>query len=222
MGPLLLATTLLLGAPPAGDGVRLVLSGPAVPHAEVVYAVLAERGTVTVSVARRFAADFGQASEVALLPRAELDGLLARLAGMGLFSLGDTDAATARVRMRVEARRGDTTVAVTVADPDLAADERAQAVLEAVRAVVRAHTPAYAYSDPMLLPTEAGRLRVRSTPAARLTLDGIPLGARTPINSLRVPAGAHTLELETDAGVVRRYDVKVDAGKTTSLDVDLR
>ncbi len=222
MGLLVLATTLLLAAPPPADGVRLVLSGPAVPHAEVVYAVLAERGTVTVGVVRRFAADFGQSTEVALLPRSELDALMARLAGMGLFSLRDADDPDARVRLRVEARRGDATVAVTVADPDRAADERARAVLEAVRAVVRANTPAYTFTDPMLLPSEAGRLRIRSRPRARVTLDGAPLGVRTPTNGLRVPAGAHTLELETDAGVVRRYPVKVEAGKTTSIDVDLR
>ncbi|MCB9538388.1 MAG: PEGA domain-containing protein [Myxococcales bacterium] len=222
MGPLVLATTLLLAAPPAADGVRLTLSGPAVPHAEVVYEVLAERGTVTVGVARRFAADFGQSTEVALLPRPELDALMARLAGMGVFALTDADDPAARVRLRLEARRGDATVAVTVADPDRAADERAQAALTAVRAVVRANTPPSTFSDPMLLPTEAGRLRIRSRPPARVGLDGVRLEARTPINSLRVPVGAHTLELETDTGVVRRYDVKVEAGKTTSVDVDLR
>lgn len=229
MGPLLLVTTLLLGAPPTADGVRVTLTGPAVPHAEVVYEVLAERGTVTVGVTRRFAADFGKSTEVALLPRADLDALMARLAGMGLFELTHSDAPRARVRVRIEARRGAKTVDATVADPERTdvgharlEAERGQLFLDVVRAVVRAHTPPYTFSDPMLLPTEAGRLRVRSRPAARVSLDGVRLEARTPINSLRVPAGAHTLMLETDAGLVRRYDVKVEAGKTTSIDVELR
>jgi hypothetical protein len=79
------------------------------------------------------------------------------------------------------------------------------------------------FRDVMLLASEAGRLRVASEPRAMVTLDGLPLTLKTPLLGIRVAAGFHELRLTslTD-GLVYPYSIKVEAGKTTSLTVELK
>ena len=58
---------------------------------------------------------------------------------------------------------------------------------------------------------------------ATVRLGGAPLPGQTPITDLRLPQGTHEVELlSSETGSVHRYEVKIEAGKTTSLVVDLR
>jgi len=61
---------------------------------------------------------------------------------------------------------------------------------------------------------------VKSRPAARLTIDGRDANRWTPIpaaNPIVLPAGAHTVLLETADGQRLEEQVVVEAGKTAQL-----
>ena len=65
-----------------------------------------------------------------------------------------------------------------------------------------------------------GYLVVKTTPAARLTLDGRELGRWTPVppaNPIALPAGPHTLLLESADGRKLEEQVQIVAGETARL-----
>ncbi len=69
-------------------------------------------------------------------------------------------------------------------------------------------------------PPEVGYLVVKSRPAARLTIDGRDANRWTPIpsaNPIVLPAGSHTLVLETADGQRLEEEVVIEAGKTAQL-----
>lgn len=224
--PLLALSALLAssaGAAPDGDGVRLVLSGPATPYARVEYEVAAKRGAVVAGVDKVFAADFGRRGEVGLLPRGDLSALLDELEALGGFALSDHTSPRPRTVWRIEARRGAKRHTITVHDPERLADGRYRALIERVRGLVEATVGPVPYRDALLLPGEFGRLRVRSTPRGTLTVDGVPIAGETPVDDLRLPVGRHRVELTPLAGgEPHPYDVQIEAGRTTSLVVELR
>jgi len=76
-----------------------------------------------------------------------------------------------------------------------------------------------AASTPVTAP-DVGYLVVQSRPAARLTIDGREAGRWTPIpaaNPVVLPAGSHTLLLETADGRRLEEQVQIEPGKTARL-----
>jgi hypothetical protein len=76
-----------------------------------------------------------------------------------------------------------------------------------------------AASTPVAVPG-VGYLVVQSRPAARLTIDGQEAGRWTPIpaaNPVVLPAGSHTLVLETADGRRLEEQVQIEPGKTARL-----
>ncbi len=206
-----------------GDGVRVVLTGPATPYAAVRYAVEERRGTIAASVSKTFADDFGLREEVGLLTAGDFAALLAELEGLGAFTLPSTTARAARARYEVEVRRAGRRHAFTVHDPALLPDARYRQLIARVRGAVEATAGAIAFRDPLLLPGEAGLLTLQSRPRARVEINGVAHGETTPLDALPLPVGTHTVRLVAlDEPLERTYEVKVEAGKTTRLVVDLR
>lgn len=225
---LLAVTALLALVGPAaaelpGDGVRLVLSGPATPYAEVRYEVSYRRGTVVAEVDKTFAAGFGHRGEVGLLGRGDLSALLDGITALGGFTLRDHTTKAPRTVWRIETRHGNKRHRLVVHDPERIADGRYRALIERVRGLVDTTVGQVPYRDGLLLDGEYGRLRLRSTPRATLSVDGVPWPGTTPMNDVRLPAGTHTLALSpVEGGEPHTYEVQIVVGKTTSLTVELR
>lgn len=221
----LLALAAAARAEPPGDGVRLRLSGPATPYAEVRYEVAFRRGTVIAEADKVFAADFGRRGEVGLLTRGDLGALLDAVEALGGFTLRSRTPAAPRTVWRIEARRGQKAHSFTVHDPETIDDGRYMAVIERVRGLVEQTVGEVPFRDGMLLPAEYGILRLRATPEATLAVDGVPWAGTTPMNEVRLPAGRHTLAL-TPVGAAddepHVYEVQIEVGKTTSLVVELK
>lgn len=208
-----------------GDGVRMVLEGPATPYAAVRYEVAFRRGTVIAEVDKAFAAGFGSRGEVGLLSRDDLGALLDALEALGGFTLRSQTDAAPRTVWRIDLRRGTRHHHIRVHDPERIADGRYRALIERVRELVERTVGPVPYRDGMLLDAEYGRLRLRSTPRATLMVDDVPMPGTTPIDDLRLTAGAHELKLTPvggDPGDPHVYVVKIVVGKTTSLTVELR
>ncbi len=205
-----------------GDGVRVVLTGPGTPYARVEFSVLEKRGSVVATVSKTFSGPFGRREKVGLLAGDEFHALLEALAGQGAFGLPSRPHEGGQAVYTVELTTKGRHHRFEVADPELLDDPRYLEVIRRVRAVVGEHAGTIAFQDRMLLPGEGGVLRVSSTPPARVWLDDIALPGETPIAGLRVEAGPHKVRLQTATGLTETYEVKVDVGKTTSLNVELR
>lgn len=92
-------------------------------------------------------------------------------------------------------------------------------------------TPVPARQEPVRRPPKAspkpvaargvGFLNVASEPWANVRVDGVRRGT-TPLYQLELPAGLHTVILEREGVVPVKRDVRVEAGETALLDVDLR
>lgn len=225
--PLLLAAAVLLAAPAAaelpGDGVRLLLGGPATPYAAVRYEVSYRRGTVVAEVDKRFADGFGHRGEVGLLAKGDLEALMDEVEALGGFTLRGHSHADPRTVWQVETRRGAKRHRFVVHDPERLADARYRSLIDRVRTRVRLTVGAVPYRDRLLLDGEYGRLRLRARPRATLAVDGVPWPGTTPMNDVRLPAGTHTLALTpVEGGEAHTYEVQIVVGKTTSLNVELK
>lgn len=226
----------LVFAPPAsaadGDRVVVRLKGPTVPYASVVFEVGQRRGTVVASVSKEFEADFGHRESLGLLPRAEFDALMRALERLGAGTLKSAGRPGPR---RGSARRPARTIhevefvhlgrthRFTVEDLAQQPDARYRRVVETVRDAVRANAGTLAFRDALLLESEQGILRVDARPRARVRVDGVLLEETTPISALPLPAGPHTVELlAVDSDARGLYEIKVEAGKTTRLAVELK
>lgn len=214
------------GAPAAaaeGDAVRVTLTGPGTPYASVRYEIEERRGTVSASVTKVFAGDFGFEEKVGLLPSTDFEALLGELEALQAFTLPSTRGPARRARYLIEVRRGSRSHRIEVHDPAQLPDGRYRALIDRVRSVTRTVAGRIPFRDAMLLPAEAGLLRIRSRPAARVTIDGLQYGETTPVEGLPLPAGRHTVRLTAvDEPLERTYEIRIEAGKTTRLAVDLR
>jgi serine/threonine-protein kinase len=65
-----------------------------------------------------------------------------------------------------------------------------------------------------------GFLVVRARPWAKVFIDGLGLGT-TPLPALPLPSGKHRLKLEHE-GIVKYHVVTVEAGKTATVQIDMR
>jgi hypothetical protein len=127
------------------------------------------------------------------------------------------------VRYTVTLSRSGRTQTCVIEDPDLGEATTEAALIAQVRGVVAANTAAIHFQDALLLPAESGRLRVQAEPTARVSIGGVPIADRTPVEGLRLPVGAHEVRLTPlDGGAARVYPIKIETGKTTALVVDLR
>jgi hypothetical protein len=110
-----------------------------------------------------------------------------------------------------------------VADPYVLADRRYGACIDAVRAAVVDLTGDVAWQPPTGSKGAHGYLFVDAVPAAQVAVDGAQLPEETPIFAYALESGSHTVVLENKKhGLRREYKVRVTAGQSTSLDVDLR
>lgn len=218
--------SLLMAAPATAaevDEVRLELTGSATPYARVTYEVATRRGAIVVGVRKAFADGFGHRDEVGLTTADELDALLAELDAMGAFALPPRVVDGPRARWTMTVQRGAKRRVLRMDDPGLTDDLRYRALIDRIIAAVNTEVDPILFRDPMLLPSEAGRLRLSSRPPARVSIDGLPLDGQTPMTDLRLPVGAHQILLTpVSGGEPHPYTVRIEAGKTTSLAVELR
>ena len=217
----LLCTALGLSVAHA-DGVRLTLQGASVPYAQVEYVLAEKRGTVVAESNKRFVGRFGRQEVVAVLTRADLDALLTKLDQDGIWSLRTRQTVRRQTRWTISITQGERRHEVVVDDPEIRLDGHHLRVINRVRARVKAAVPTRRFHDPMLLPTEGGTLNLRTLPVAKFWLDGVLMPEPTPIRGLRVQAGRHRLEFRPLAGgPLTPYDITVEAGRATSLNLKL-
>lgn len=228
--PLLVLALLALRPLPAsageGDGVRVELTGAATPFDRVVMEISERRGACLALVAKSFAAGFGRQEKVGLLLPEDHARLLDRLRALGAFELPSTRGPARRAEYTVAIFQGGRRHRFVVHDPAQQADARFRRILAEVRETAVRHAGDVPFRDALLLADESGVLRIKAQPEAHVEVDGVALVEPTPIDGLPLPVGTHHVSLvpleatSDDAG--RAYTIKIERGKTTTLNVELR
>jgi len=96
-------------------------------------------------------------------------------------------------------------------------------VLAVATSLPPAPAPAAAVDTPKPRPHREGTLRIRSTPACDILVDGHRTGLRTPQRSLELEPGKHTITLVNKKQKIRStFSVRIVDGKTTRVSKKLR
>ncbi len=120
-------------------------------------------------------------------------------------------------------RLGKTERTVVIADPFRDPDPRYVAFINAVRGAVVRTVGDIGYHGATGAAGQTGYVHIDSVPGATVRLDGVLLPNRTPVLAFPTKPGPHTVVLENKAlGLKRTFTVRVRAGRSTSLEVDLR
>jgi hypothetical protein len=166
---------------------------------------------------------YGRRDVVGLMADSEAEALKASLSESGAFALRDADGgghSAGRSTWRVRLSDGTKTRQFTVHAPEQLRDRTYEMVIRSVCAVVEGSTPNLPFRDLQAPLERSGWLHLEAPAGALIRIDGVGLHERTPIEGLRVEAGAHTVDVEygdgRPAGV---YPVEVERGKTTVLRV---
>lgn len=207
-----------------GDGVWVSLSGPGVPYAQVEHAIEARHGTVMVRVTKKFVNRFGHFDRVGLLGLDELGPLLARWFPPDAPPLtAPPPGPGAPAVLTLSWNRGGKAHSLRMGWPPapgaIVAAERAREIQRAVEDLAGT----VPYQDALLLPSESGRVRLRTTPLAWVSIDGVALPMATPIEEQVLTVGEHQVTFSPlDGSAPRTYPLKVVNGQLTALEVDLR
>lgn len=210
----------------AAQALSVEVSGPAVAGARVEHVIERSQGTLVVRVGKFMPDGFGRREAVGLFTDEDLADLVRDLDALGAFALPSLPRhgrrpprAIYRVRLDVGERRHH----FEVADPGRLPDGRHAAVIARLRAAVEGKTGQLPLQDDLLLPEEAGLVHVLTDVPARVLVVGQGFEGKAPVRGLRLPVGVHVLEVvPIDGGAANRYEIRVDAGRTTSLDLQLK
>jgi len=213
-----------------GDAIRLTVSGPSVPYAQVEMEIRARGATAVVRRSRSFGEGFSAQDAVGLSTLDELQALMDTLQNDALFARpidgrGLAGGPVLDVRYVLELRRNGRVQRIEVDRPELLSDRRYMNAIERVRRfvtqVVEPHG-AGPFVDGRVPKDASGFLHLETSPSGRVYLDGVLLADSTPIEALRLPLGTHVLRIvATDGRLERTIDVTIERGKTTSLRMSL-
>ena len=224
---LLLLGTLTEAHASSGDYVHWILESPSdSPFAEIRYEVI-ERGPASAAVhRRRLPGEVRSLHNMGLITRERLNTLhqlISRNSAMTLPDAMQSPVAGPALTWRFEAQLNGAKHGFSVVDPWNQKDRRYWTVFSAVRDLVRSIAAGLPFRDVYYPRSEMGWLNLRSVPPARLSIDGRATELVTPVRELPLRAGKHTILLKSVEGkTVRSYDIRIEAGGTTKLRVELR
>ena len=221
----LLASPATTALPADDDRVEIELSGEGVAYERVVYELRARGRSCVVRRTQHLGGTFGVQEAVGLWPREQLDGLLDALGEVGAMDLPSTrlDSRVGPVTTYdVTIRRGGLEHRFAALNPEVHVNPRYRAVIALVRAAVETAVGPTGFSDGRVRAGEAGFLRLKTDRPARVRIDGVEFGLGPPFDGLKLVAGTHLLEtLPTAGGRAQRFEITIDRGKTTSLQLTL-
>ncbi|MFN3197935.1 MAG: PEGA domain-containing protein [Bradymonadia bacterium] len=218
----MIAPRVAASRPPA-DGVRMTITGPAVPYSSVTYEVVSRHGTRMAVVRKAFPEPFGQQQGLALLAEDDFQQALGEIMRLAVTVKASTGAATPAVTYRIEGQHDGETVTLQFSDPLSSPHPGPRRLIMLIRDMVESRAGTLAYRDELILPRESGRLRIKSIPPAKVIIDDHAVLGTTPLDPIRVPVGTHNLRLEAlEGGAVGEYSVQVEPGRTTALEVEIK
>ena len=217
----------LVGLTPAqaalpDDGVSLVIEGLDTPYAQITYELVRRHGTPMAVIRKAFPEPFGHQQALALLPEDEFQRALARI-GRAPIPTQRRPVAAPGLVYRLSHQHGGRAFEITLSDPDRDPHPNTLAMARLIREEVERHAGQVMFLDGLILAEEAGRLRIDAHPKAQVILEDQTVLGTTPLDPVSLPVGRYMVVLKAlEGGAEGRYSVTVEAGRTTSLDVELK
>jgi len=175
---------------------------------------------------------YGEEERAALLTEADyvalMDGLarcqLPALAGAQAGAITPTDASRGWTwTLRWTTGPHKETQQTQVVRPELQTDRRWDQCLEALRQVVDAKTEPIAFEWVFVAEEELGYADLSTVPTARVYIDGLEYPEPTPLWHVPLAAGPHEVRFVVDdEGLDQRYELFIEVGVTTHLELELR
>ena len=202
--------------------IRVTLDGPMVAYQRIVYQLEAAHGAFVARITEVLGHGYDERSRIALLTRAEWQKWINILREHRRLQGGSAHQPE-KTRYRLTVKNGNNHYEVTLKDPELGPKTEVWSQVLSLLDFVRERVEPDTYWDRRLIEKERGSLRIQSTPRAEILLDGVPLGRKTPVLSLPVAAGEHSVQLiHPETSQKWSYSVFVKAQATTVLKVELK
>lgn len=218
----------LLSAPPDLEDsfVRMKRTGGLSPFEQVDDSVVLRGSTPTANHAKDLVNYDEHLNRMALLTLAEYRALLDALEELDILVLRDFEVQPERKDLPtyvIEYQRNGRRNTIRIHGLPYSTDPRHAAVVDLIRKTVRAKSGPINFRNVFFDPGEVGYLNVESRPLAEILVDGVETHERTPLFGFEMQQGTHKLELrDKDKGIDRTFDVTIEPGMTTILNVDLR
>ena len=164
-------------------------------------------------------------NRMALLTLEEYRALLDKLEELDILVLRDFEVRPERKDLptyAIEYQRNGRRNKIHIHGLGYSEDPRHAAVVDLIRETVRAKCGPIHFRNVFFEPGEVGYLNVESRPLADVLIDGVETRERTPLFGFEMKRGTHKLELrDKEKGIDRTFDVTIEPGMTTILNVDL-
>ena len=207
----------------AYERVRMTLSGPGCPYASVVYEVARKKGVLRVLIQKNQHGPMGRYEQIGLLDERRYADFTRQVEGLLSNFAGEKQPSNWQLRYQLELSDGKVTHNLSAYDPMVYPEPALLTIWKQLRTVVEERTGSIPFWDGALTADESGFLRVHSTPSGRVLINGVDTGRHTPTVGLRVPVGVHEVSIQpVGKNSFFRYEARVEARKTTVLDVELR
>lgn len=216
-----------LAATPQPAHVRVVMETPApTPFGSIRYEVVERAGSVSASHRRDLPSRAQSLQGMGLLTKAEAAALFDLLRSSNALKLPDAtrdDPRLGQTTWRVEVGLDGAEHTFRVTDPTNQTDRRYERIIDAVRQVAVTQGGALPFRNTLMPVRSLGWIEIVAMPPGRVFIDGTDTQLETPVWAYEVGAGLHTVRLVTPDGQYdRTYQVRVEAGGTTRVAVDLR
>ena len=222
-----------------GSWARVFLRSNPGPYQYVAYEVSARGGAAVASHLRGMMGRRDAVIRTELVDRSLLRKVLDRLDAIGVAQMEPPPASPLLVADKqgvvvapqqsalpiyeLTWRRGGVERTMLVVDPYGQDDGIYARFIDIVRDEVQRAVGTIGYHGPDALGTAKGYLFIDSVPSADVWIDDEKLPERTPVLNWTLAPGVHRVRLHRpDLGLDKTSNVRIEAGMTTSLELDLR
>ena len=215
---------LVPGVIEAAEPIVLTIDGPRVPYARIIYTLEVAHGTAVARVDTHWPNGVGNESRMGLVTPKEVQRIreiFKRLTPPRLGAPAPPAPMTARFRLLIgpidQGRRW------IVSDAEATPQNTLFEVMTQFRQFILDRVGPRAYWDRTLLPGERGTLKLTSSPAAWVRVDGLKLKRKTPIRDLPLETGQHTITLiHPQSKLEWQYEIQITPNAVTALNVHLK
>ncbi len=216
----------LLLAPGVGETAEpivLTIDGPRVPYARIIYTLEVAHGTAVARVDTHWPNGVGDESRMGLVTPEEVQRIRKIFATLVPQRKVAPTPPPTTARFRLSIGPIDQERLWVVSDAEAVLNNPLFEVMTQFRQFVLDRVGPRAYWDRLLLPGERGSLKLTSSPAAWVRVDGLALERKTPIRDLPLETGQHTITLiHPQSKLEWQYEIQITPNAVTVLNVHLK
>ena len=206
------------------DHLHLSVVNGASPYTAVTYGISWRDGTVVVLQTKSYPYSTIRHCRTRVVDEQQALELLTELVQAGIMELPDAqeDFPPFALTWLVEVGYQGQAHSFAAAGPEFLPDPLYARIIDAVTAFVNTHTGVLAFRDLVHNEARIGLLNMRTVPPAEVSIDGIPVGVRTPFYSLELSPGPHHAYITSlELGIERNITFTIQEGEVTNINLTL-